>query len=176
MGYKFELPYRKSIRLHGYDYSQSGFYFITINVYRHQCMFGKIENARMIFNDLGKIAQEYLIDIPNHFKHSAVNEFVVMPNHIHIILEILNNHNLGIGIERKNKFGFLIPDSTSIIVNQYKSAVTRWSNRNNHIGFKWQSLYYEHIIRDIMEHTRIIDYISDNPAKWGKDKFYKNYR
>ena len=79
-------PVRKHIRLRNYDYSSEGYYFITICTAQRKCFFGYIENGIMILNDIGKIANEYLLNIPNHFKNALLDEFIVMPNHIHMIL------------------------------------------------------------------------------------------
>ena len=67
---------RRSIRLKGYDYSQAGMYFITICVQDRKCMFGKIEDKKMIFNKIGEIANEYLNEIPNHFSHVEMAKII----------------------------------------------------------------------------------------------------
>ena len=82
------IRHRKSIRLKGYDYSNPGLYFITICAYDRKCLFGKIENSRIKLNDAGNIAEHCWLDIPRHFPNSILHEHVVMPNHIHGIIEL----------------------------------------------------------------------------------------
>lgn len=83
-----ELPQRRSIRLQQYDYSQDGLYFITICCQDKACRFGKVENGEMKLNNAGIIATQCWLNIPNHHPHVVLHEFIIMPNHIHGILEI----------------------------------------------------------------------------------------
>lgn len=87
---------RKSNRLKGYDYSKIGFYFITICTQNKTKWFGKIENGEMQLNDIGKIVKRCWLDIPKHFPHIDLGEYIVMPNHIHGILKI-ENPNIAVG-------------------------------------------------------------------------------
>jgi putative transposase len=89
---KFDPPYpnRQSNRLKGYDYAQAGMYFITICVNDRECLLGKIEDGKMILNGSGKIAQDYLMGIPEKYTQTELHEHVIMPNHIHAIIEIKN--------------------------------------------------------------------------------------
>jgi putative transposase len=84
---------RKSNRLKGYDYSKEGTYFLTICTENHKRLFGYIENKKMILNDAGKTVIECWLAIPAHFPNVKMCEYVVMPNHIHGIIEILGNGN-----------------------------------------------------------------------------------
>jgi putative transposase len=173
-------PNRKSIRLKGYDYSQAGMYFITICVKHKECLFGHIENGEMVLNDIGKIAEDYLVEIPDHFKHSKLDDFVVMPNHIHLIL-VLNDFYVGTQLAistpqptiTQNQFSKPIAGSVSVIIQQFKSSVTRWANKNNHTYFGWQGRFHDHVIRDEKSYFRIKNYINENPSKWYDDKFFK---
>jgi len=95
MDYNPNIHHRRSIRLRGFDYSQSGLYFITICTKNRECLFGHIANGKMHLNDAGKIANECWDDIPNHFPNARLHEYVIMPNHIHGIIELVvgaNNH------------------------------------------------------------------------------------
>lgn len=186
---------RRSLRLKKYDYSKEGLYFITICVKYKECFFGKITNGKMTLTDTGKIANDYWFDIPKHFPNIALHEFVVMPNHIHGIIEIMEKSdnkisidanvgachgvplngiydNISHNVPQYTQFGKPIIDSISLIVNQYKSSVKRWCNINDYQYFQWQRNYYEHIIRDESSHQDISKYIINNPAKWVDDKFY----
>ena len=86
--YNPQIHHRRSIRLKGYDYSQAGLYFITICCQNRICLFGHIQNGQMILNDAGKIANECWLEIPKHFPHVILHEHVIMPNHIHGIIEL----------------------------------------------------------------------------------------
>lgn len=94
--------HRRSIRLKNYDYSQPGGYFITICTYKRRCLFGKIVNGKMILNKFGKIAQQCWLEIPKHFPNVELDEFIVMPNHIHGIILIndtpIENNIINVGV------------------------------------------------------------------------------
>ena len=97
MKYNPQIHHRRSIRLKGYDYSQAGLYFITICVHEKKHLFGNIENGEMILNDAGKIANECWLEIPNHFPNAVLHEHIVMPNHVHGVIQLLkNNDTVGI--------------------------------------------------------------------------------
>lgn len=81
--------HRRRIRLKGYDYSQAGWYFITICTQHRACLFGKIENGVMILNNAGQMVENEWLKLPKRFKHIALHEYAVMPNHFHAILEIV---------------------------------------------------------------------------------------
>ncbi|MFH1321207.1 MAG: hypothetical protein ABII90_11225 [Bacteroidota bacterium] len=196
MPYNPNIHHRRSIRLKGYDYSQAGLYFITICCQDRECRFGEIENDEKILNDAGKIANECWIEIPKHFPNSVLHEHIVMPNHVHGIIELTNDANVGtrhgvslhntdtpVGTSHgmsqlqqqpnTNQFGKPISGSVSVIINQYKSSVKRWCNKNGHEYFRWQSRFHDHIIRNEQSYQTISDYIINNPAKWKDDKFYR---
>ena len=96
--YNPQIHHRKSIRLKGYDYSQEGVYFITICSADRKCLFGEIENDEMILNDAGTIANECWLEIPKHFPNAILHEHIVMPNHVHGIIE-LTYENAIVGAE-----------------------------------------------------------------------------
>ena len=89
MSYNPNIHHRKSIRLKGYDYSQAGLYFITICCQDRAHLFGEIENGEMILNEYGKIANQCWLEIPNHFPNAILHEHIIMPNHIHGIVELV---------------------------------------------------------------------------------------
>ncbi len=83
-----DIHHRRSIRLKDYDYSQTGAYFVTICVRNRECLMGDVIDGKMILNDFGEIVLKCWKDIPNHFPHVSLNEYVIMPNHIHGIIVI----------------------------------------------------------------------------------------
>jgi REP element-mobilizing transposase RayT len=135
----------------------------------------------MILNDAGKIADNCWLEIPEHFPNVVLHEHIVMPNHIHGLIELKRidaipdnsdhnrEHNHG---DNHNQFSKPIPGSISVIIQQYKSSVTRFVNKNNVSHFRWQSRFYEHIIRNEKSRQQITDYILTNPRNWQEDKFF----
>ena len=187
---------RRSIRLKGYDYSRPGAYFITICTSNRECWFGEIIDDKMILNEYGKIAKQCWIDIPVHFPDVMLDEFIVMPNHIHGIVVInrtnkpnpvgANNHSpsnshspVNVGAKNFSPLQSLKSPSRSIgsIVRGFKIGVTKRLRDKTPEKFPphhsiWQRNYYEHIIRNEQSYIRISEYICDNPQKWANDKFF----
>lgn len=180
---------RKNIRLKGYDYSSKGLYFITICTKDRHHYFGETDNQKFEYSAIGGIAYTYWHEIPKHFKNVRLGEFVIMPNHIHGIIEIAGprhgvapqsslespvgpSHGMANGMANLNQFGKTIPGSISAIIGQFKSSVTRWCNKND-FNFAWQSRFHDHIIRNEPEYTRIEQYIINNVANWRDDKFFE---
>ena len=168
-------------------------------------MFGKIvvgvddvrvENFQsrqeMILNNAGKIADRCWLEIPEHFPDAVLHEYIVMPNHVHGIIELKwddsvrtshvmsvpDNSDIPVGTSHvmsqrnHNQFSKPIPGSISVIIQQYKSSVTRFVNKNNISHFRWQRNYYEHIIRNKQSYEKIADYIINNPKNWKEDNFF----
>ena len=182
---KFKL---KSSRLQNFDYSSSGIYFITICTLNHNNFFGKIISSEMELSKMGIIADQCLIDIPKHFPNIHLDEYVVMPNHVHLLFHVetpymaslqkhpndilinyshRNHPNYYLRLNQKSKQ--LIPK----VIQQFKSAVTRQINPKT-IFFAWQPRHHDIIIKDQPELIKIKNYIINNPINWEKDKFYKN--
>ena len=184
--------HRHSIRLKGYDYSQSGAYFITINTLNREPVFGEIVDGIMYVNKFGGIVCECWKSIREHFANVELDEFVAMPDHVHGILFILDDDhemkysvgathasprhnaiprstqsNVTPMLESSSRYGPK-PQSVGSIVGSFKSAVTNRINKlRGEPGIPlWQRNYYEHIIRNDCELNRIRQYIHDNPAKW----------
>ncbi len=94
MKYNPDIHHRRSMRLKGYDYSQAGAYFVTICSWNRQCIFGDVVDGNVKLNEYGEIVDEYWYHLPQHHSHVALDEFVIMPNHIHGIL-IIDGNNVG---------------------------------------------------------------------------------
>ena len=168
-----ELPVRKRIRLEGYDYSNAGYYFITICVKDGYEMLGRIIDKQSVLNDYGHVVKREIENISTVRKECAVKNFVVMPNHIHLIVQIVGddgNRPANTPPDLENHRADCHPPLRKSIPNMvqgFKGAVTR------QIGFSlWQRSYHDHIIRNEKEYQRIWQYIDQNPAKWAEDEFY----
>jgi len=172
---------RRSIRLPGYDYASSGAYFVTICAYQRKLLFADLA-LQAILNDEWK-------KLPERFPATALDAFVVMPNHVHFILW-LNDPNRSVAAPLAGARGPQ-PDSTpqprdeagaspaptlGNIVGAYKSLVAvRWlrlvqAERPTATAHVWQRNYYERIIRNDVELNRIREYIAYNPTAWQQDR------
>jgi putative transposase len=160
---------RKSIRLKDFDYSSPGEYFVTICTHNHNCIFGEIINEEMQFNKIGKIVAGCWKEIPEHFSNVELDEYVVMPNHVHGI--IILNETVGVEYIQplQKTYQHVIPKSLGSIVRSFKAAVTRQCRKTGNQDFHWQRGYYEHIIRNDKDLNNTRDYILNNPIKWWSD-------
>lgn len=183
MKYDLQKHHRQSIRLQGYDYSKNGAYFITICTQNRECLFGKIVDGVMRLNDAGQNAKIYWENIPDHYPFVVLDEYVVMPNHIHgivIIDTIVNVNSVGANDysppQRITNVPQQRPNGTSktigAIVRGFKIGGTKWFRINTDIDTVWQRNYYEHIIRNEDELNRIREYIINNPRNWKTDKLF----
>ena len=169
---------RRSIRLKNYDYSIPNLYFITICTFEIDCIFGEIvelESGECVceLSKIGKIAKQNWEHIPNHFPNVELDEFIVMPNHLHGIIAISGRVIFcwarACGPPTVERFGKPTKNSIPTIIRSYKSSVTR-QIRKTGSAFAWQRNYYEHIIRNEKSLEKIRDYIRYNSAKWNEDK------
>jgi len=170
---KFRGKYRiESTRLQNWDYTSPGYYFVTICTKFRQLLFGELEEGDMRLSPVGEIAWRYWADIPSHFANANLDEFVVMPNHVHGILILAETQHAASLQEPTTgrKFGPLQPRSLSTIIRSYKSAVTRWARKNGYEDFAWQARFYDHIILGESSLHSIRQYIQDNPTKWDQDE------
>ena len=181
MNNKFKNKYRiQSIRLQNWDYGWNGLYFVTICTKNRKCFFGDIVDGKMNLSRIGIIADILWYEIKNHAQNIELDEFTVMPNHIHEILILNGNvetrHALSLQSQSQSqntigqkRFQNQGKNTVSSIIGGYKSAVTKHAHR---LGFEfaWQRNYWEHIIRNKTEYNRITQYIIDNPVIWKNDK------
>jgi REP element-mobilizing transposase RayT len=173
MKYNPDLHHRHSIRLRDYNYANAGAYFVTVCLNQRIPewqrdadkivdanfefpILGVIKNGVMISNECGKIVQMVWNELPLHYENIQLDKFVVMPDHIHGIITIVNdttNANRG------------LPE----IVRALKTFSARKINglRNTQGGKLWQRNYWEHVIRNEIEYAKIAEYIHDNPVLWG---------
>lgn len=164
-----KIPSRKNIRLRDYDYSSAGYYFITICTKDGKSVLGTMNasidagvvgthSVRPKLFDIGEIAMTAIENIPQIYELISIDNYVIMPNHIHMILVIHSNHESG---------RTLCAPTVSRVIKQMKEYVTK------QIGYSiWQKSFYEHIIRNENDYKRIWQYINENPTKWQDDKYY----
>ena len=185
MVYDPDEHHRRSIRMKGYDYSQECYYFITICTQKQQQLFGSIENDRMVINNAGKMVSNIWNELKRKFAHIAIHKYIVMPNHFHGIIEIINESDVGADlcvcpqmseiytteIEHSDK-------SLSTMIQWFKTMSTnayiRGVKYNNWQRFDLRLLqrnYYEHIIRTEKSLAYISEYIETNPQQWQADEY-----
>lgn len=152
------IKQRKQIRLKKYDYSDSGWYFITICTQNRECLFGNIIVGATRGSPLNEIINNVWESLPNHHP-VELNEFIIMPNHVHFIIHILY------------KGGSRPAPTLGTIIGLFKSECTKQIRKsiNDYKLIIWQRSYYEHIIRNEYELNRIRQYIRDNPLNWNDD-------
>lgn len=171
---------RKSIRLPLYDYSSPGEYFITICVKNRVCILGEIIDDEIILSDAGAAVSFWISQLRDKYPSIQVNHSVIMPNHIHLIIEIAENINTSTelygdettpneitkpNITKRRKMllpkaiGFLKMNSAKQINLQYGTSGSSF----------WQGNYFEHIIRDLNDFNNIVRYIDNNPLNWDQD-------
>ncbi len=170
---KYKDKYRvESTRLRHWDYSV-GSYFVTICTRDKEHYFGNIIDGIMQLSIIGEIAKQELLKTEKMRDNVKLDEWVIMPNHIHVIIVIDNVETQRIASLRnnkqqyQNKFG---PQSNNLasIIRGYKIGVKKWATINN-VGFQWQTRFYDHIIRDENSLNNIREYIINNPLKWELD-------
>lgn len=169
-------PQRKLNRWDEYNYNNDGYYFITICAHKFLRYFGKISGEQMVLNQVGKIAAECWRQIPEHFPEIELDEFVIMPNHLHGIISIVGNRHqpdrlAGAYSESNTKNTRRQNQQIPIIIGSFKSVVSRSINKKfTDLNFHWQKSYYDHIVRSTGELGRIEWYIVNNPARWALDR------
>ena len=177
---RYRIP---STRLDNWNYGCPGPYFVTLCTLGKHPFFGEIQNGVMRLSPLGRIAQQYWSQIPDHFPNVRLDESIIMPDHVHGIIAItgpsdaaktqnivsllhVETQNLASLPKTHNIFG---PQSRNLasIVRGYKIGVTNWARSHGHPFFMWQPRYHDHIIRNNDELDRIREYIRNNPMKTG---------
>ena len=171
---KYRIP---STRLSGWDYASPGDYFVTIVTQRRIPYFGEILGGDMRLSPIGKIVAEEWQKTPQIRPNVLLDEWVVMPNHIHGIIVItsrvetprrgVSTADRGVSTTTQWKSNTL-----GTIINQFKSVCTKRIRAVGNSEFAWQSRFYDHIIRDEKSFQRIRSYISANPLQWGEDEEY----
>ena len=146
---------RKSPRISNYDYSNPNYFFITICAHHRKCLFGTVSEL----NPIGKIVRDHIIQIPGHYQHIRIDKYVVMPNHIHLILCLPAGGN----------------NDARQVIGQFKSGVTRAIRAHFPNMQVWQRSFHDHVIRNDEDYRRIWNYIDGNPLCWEKDCFFVDH-
>lgn len=171
MSEKFQNKYRiESTRKPEWDYSWSGWYFVTICTKNREHHFGKIVNGKMKYSTSGQIAHECWLDLPNHYLNCILGEFIIMPNHVHGVITIDYKSNVETGLK---------PVSTEEIKHYSLFEIIRgfktFSSRKINDHFRtpgrtlWQPRFHDRIIRNEFELSAKVEYILNNPARWEED-------
>ena len=147
---------RKSPRIPNFDYSSDHYYFVTVCTHNRRCIFG----PPGCLNHWGKIVQEQILLLGTHYSQVKVDQYVVMPNHIHLILV------LGCGGKAvKNP-------NLEQVVAQLKSGISREIHKTAENVTVWQRSFHDHVIRSREDYEKIWLYIQTNPQRWDRDCFY----
>lgn len=155
-----ELPHRKQLRLRGYDYTFPRAYFVTICSAGKRPVFGSIRGERIVLSPAGEIVRSEWIALAERFSRLVLDEFVIMPNHLHGVLAFVGHA------------GGASPSPTLFeVIGAFKSISTIKANRllrRRRVPL-WQRSYYEHIVRTGEDLRKIQRYILENPLMWSSD-------
>ena len=167
-----QLPQRKRLRLKNFDYSTPGAYFITICTYNRKCTLSRVvgaihESPEMKLTDYGKIIEKIIRNIPERHK-AIVDTYVIMPNHIHLIIIITDEEELRAIRESPLQGRSII----SKVIGYLKMNVSKEIHHQYGDTMIWQRGFHDHIIRDRQNYEKIVKYIYENPLRWKYDCFY----
>jgi REP element-mobilizing transposase RayT len=170
---------RASIRLKNYDYSQEGFYFVTICVQDKKCLFGEIVDGVMVLNEAGRVIEGCWLELKYKFRNIDLDYFVIMPNHFHAILSVVECGFVNADILDRQRATTRVAPTLGLVVGAFKSISTneyirgvklqKFQQFNKNL---WQRNYFERVIRDENELNLTREYITNNPLKWELDEFF----
>lgn len=187
---------RKRNRMQGFDYSSSNLYFVTICVQDRICCFGSVETDRdmsvhqsnenhsenecadlkMDLNEFGKIVKRQIEWLAEQYKYVEIHNYIVMPNHVHMIVEINRNKLLieAEGTARELSVQEIKIKSLSGLIGAFKTTSSKLIHRAGFEDFSWQRSFHDHIIRNDKSYHNISNYIDLNPEKWVSDTFFNH--
>jgi REP element-mobilizing transposase RayT len=171
--YNPEIHHRRSIRLKGHDYSETGAYFVTVCTQNRECLFGDVIEGEMRLNEVGKVINRWWKELNQKFITIETDVFIVMPNHIHGIITIvgadLRVRPSGEGAHIGAPLHKIIQWFKTMTTNEYIHGIKqlKWQP---FVGKLWQRNYHERIVRNESELNRIREYITLNPARWAEDE------
>lgn len=181
--------WRKRLRLINYDYSFPGSYFVTICIKDKIQKFGHIENDKLILNQLGEVAKISWLQIPKFYNDVFVDEFIIMPNHIHGILHVIYDFDyvtreeaINVGAINNRPYQYNRPCQydhpydnhyglLSRVIKMYKRDVSKTIHLNFDPTFVWQKSFYEKIIKNDYQLNIVRQYVFNNPLNWKNDRF-----
>jgi putative transposase len=165
----FLMLNRKPLRLSHYDYRQNGAYFVTLCTHHQACLFGHVANGSIILNDVGRMIMHWYEELHYHYHPSVYNDAcIIMPNHLHAII-VIDHDTVGadlcVGPMMKPYLPTIMQWFKTMTTNAYIVGVKHhnWPVFDKTL---WQRGYYDHIIRDEADLTRIREYMMANPARW----------
>jgi putative transposase len=159
---KGEAPMSK--RLSGYDYSQPGFYFVTMCTQQHRLVFSTIVDGQVSLKSPGQVAQSVWVTLPRRFAHVKLDAYILMPNHMHAIIELTDREPAHTGPRA----------ALWEIIRVFKAATSYHIRRlEGKPWFAWQDDYYDSVIRTEAALQQIRQYILENPVRWSQDKLYR---
>ena len=172
-----DLPKRKQIRLPDYDYSAPGAYFVTVCTHEKRCILstitvgdGVLDVPCVRLSPYGKIVEETLREIVNTYSWLSLDRYVIMPNHIHLLLRIGDNGPSGTPAPtRDTDIGPSVPANAAL--PRLISTLKRFTNKKCGTQL-WQRSYHEHVIRGEADYRQIWEYIETNPARWAEDRYF----
>ena len=165
-----ELPYRKRNRLAGYDYSAPGAYFVTICTHEKRCILGSVAIGEGLappvvrLTSIGVVVESQILALPHRYPSLSVVKYVIMPNHVHLLLTLDERENAGGASPSPT-----IPD----VVCALKSLAFRQAKPLLSGAPLWQRSFHDHVVRDDREYQTIWEYIDGNAAKWADDCYYQ---
>ncbi len=161
--YMQTLPQRKPNRLTNYDYRQNGAYFITVCTQGREPLFwddvgaDSIRPQNVPLSVIGKIVEQGILQVPDHYENITVDKYCVLPDHIHLILRV----------ESEIDGRMISAPTLSSAIGSMKRWVSRQAGRP-----VWQKSFYDHGIRNQEDYNQIWQYIENNPQKWASDHLY----
>ncbi|HEY8098434.1 MAG TPA: transposase [Methylobacter sp.] len=191
---RYKGKYRiSSARLKNWDYGSNAPYFVTICTGNKISYFGNIQEGQMHLSDLGQLANKYWLEIENKFPFVVLDHFVVMPNHIHGIINISRDAIYRVSNSAENtdaikdainrvstdgRIGGITGNNNPMLhqnlprfIHWYKGRCT-FEMREIYTNFSWQPRYHEHVIRNEESYLKISEYIQNNPLRWLEDKYH----
>ena len=167
-----DFPKRKNIRLADFDYSTPGAYFITVCTHNRKSTLSHVvgaihESPAIKLTEYGKIVDKFINSPPEHLK-AKIKRYIIMPNHIHMIIEIPEDEEMRAIRES--------PLQSRSVVSKLVGYIKMNSSKEIHNKFGnatvWQRSFYDHLIRNRHDYIEIAKYIEENPAKWREDELY----
>ncbi|MDE6460500.1 MAG: transposase [Paramuribaculum sp.] len=164
------LHERKYARVDWHNYNV-GTFFVTFSTLDKVHYFGQIEDGAMNYTEIGKKMVDVLLNVPLHYDDVKILRWVVMPNHVHLIVKI-GSGNSSEGVIQPTQRKPIVKDFSrnrlSSFIGNLKSEVSRYAKKNGLI-FCWNPRFHEHIIFDCIRENAIFDYVDNNIRRWSED-------